>query len=90
MTEVTQRQLRNESGEIMRALDRGEGFIITRNGVPVGQLRPLQQRRLVPIEEVVKMFAGGSPIDYEKFRADVDAILDQSIEPRFSSEETEG
>jgi len=90
MTEVTQRQLRNESGEIMRALDRGESFIITRNGVPVGQLRPLRQRRFVPIDEVVEMFAGGSHIDYEQFRADVDAILDQSIEPRFSDRHTEG
>lgn len=90
MTEVTQRQLRNESGEIMRALDRGESFIITRNGVPVGQLRPLRQRRFVPIDEVVEMFAGGSHTDYEQFRADVDAILDQSIEPRFSDRRTEG
>lgn len=90
MTEVTQRQLRNDSGEIMRALDRGESFIVTRNGVPVGELRPLRQRRFVPIDEVVEMFAGGSHIDYEQFRADVDAILDQSIEPRFLSQHTEG
>ncbi|MDE0652444.1 MAG: hypothetical protein OXI26_02165 [bacterium] len=83
VTEVTQRQLRNDSGEIMRALDRGESFIVTRNGVPVGELRPVRQRRLVPADEVIEMFAGGSPIDYEQFRADVDAVLDQSIEPRF-------
>ena len=83
MTEVTQRQLRNESGEIMRALDRGESFIITRNGIPVGQLRPLRQRRFVPIDEVVEMFAGAPHVDYEQFRSDVDAVLDQSIESRF-------
>jgi antitoxin (DNA-binding transcriptional repressor) of toxin-antitoxin stability system len=34
--EITQRELRNGSGDIMRALDRGEAFIVTRNGVPVG------------------------------------------------------
>ena len=83
ITEVTQRQLRNDSGEIMRALDRGESFIVTRNGVAVGELRPLRQRRFVPSSEVVEMFAGGSPMDYDQFRADVDAILDQSIDPRF-------
>ena len=83
MTELTQRRLRNDSGEIMRALDRGESFVVTRNGVPVGELRPLRQRRYVPADEVVEMFAGGSPVDYEQFRADIDAILDQSIEPRF-------
>jgi hypothetical protein len=32
----TQRGLRNERGEIMRALDAGETFRVTRNGVPVG------------------------------------------------------
>ena len=31
--EITQRQLRNESGEIMRELDRGESFIVTRNAL---------------------------------------------------------
>jgi len=89
-TEVTQRRLRNDSGEIMRALDRGESFIVTRNGVPVGELRPVRQRRLVPIDEVVETFAGGSHIDYEQFRADVDTILDLSIEPRFLSRHAEG
>ncbi len=33
--EITQRELRNESGEIMRELDRGESFVVTRNGAPV-------------------------------------------------------
>ena len=33
--------------EIMRALDRGEEFIVTRNGVPVGELRPFRKRRFV-------------------------------------------
>jgi hypothetical protein len=27
MTEITQRQLRNESGEIMRGLDEGEAYV---------------------------------------------------------------
>ena len=32
---ITQRELRNDSGEIMRSLDQGESFIVTRNGTPV-------------------------------------------------------
>ena len=46
--EITQRQLRNDSGEIMRELDGGETFLVTRNGTPVGELTPLPRRRLVP------------------------------------------
>ena len=38
--ELTEHELRNQSGEIMRALDRGEEFVITRNGAAVGELRP--------------------------------------------------
>jgi prevent-host-death family protein len=45
--EITQRHLRNESGKVMRALDAGETFVVTRNGVPVGELLPVRRRRYV-------------------------------------------
>lgn len=79
---ITQRQLRNESGEIMRALDRGEVFIITRNGVPVGELRPV--RRQVVSRDVLLAFRTGRPHTgrYEQFRRDLDEVADQTIEPR--------
>jgi hypothetical protein len=41
---ISQRELRNDSGAIMRALDRGEVFLVTRNGFPVGELRPARRR----------------------------------------------
>jgi antitoxin (DNA-binding transcriptional repressor) of toxin-antitoxin stability system len=53
---ITERELRNESGEIMRALGRVETFVVTRNGVPVGELTPLRQRQFVLAEAVVAMF----------------------------------
>jgi prevent-host-death family protein len=79
---ITQRELRNESGEIMRALDRGETFVVTRNGVPVGELTPLRQRQFVPADAAVASFAGAPGIEFERFRADVDASLDQASAPR--------
>jgi len=54
---ITQRELRNESGRIMRALDKGKAFIVTRNGVPVGELIPLRQRMFVPTEAALAAFA---------------------------------
>jgi len=65
----------------MRALDRGETFIVTRNGVPVGELRP-QPRRFVSASVVAAAFGGAPPIDRERFRSDLDAIVDQDISPR--------
>ena len=81
MREITQRELRNESGSIMRALDRGESFVVTRNGVPVGELSPFRQRRFVPADTAVAFFAGAPAVESEQFRADVDALLDQSPAP---------
>jgi antitoxin (DNA-binding transcriptional repressor) of toxin-antitoxin stability system len=80
--EVTQRQLRNNSGEIMRLLERGETFVVTRNGVPVGELTPLRRHRFVLAEAAVEMFRTAPPVDYERFRADLDAIADPDATPR--------
>jgi antitoxin (DNA-binding transcriptional repressor) of toxin-antitoxin stability system len=79
---ITQRELRNESGRIMRALDKGKAFIVTRNGVPVGELIPLRQRLFVPTEAVLAAFVGAPRIDPRRFRKDVDALIDQDPAPR--------
>ncbi len=78
---ITQRELRNDSGEIMRALDRGEEFVVTRNGVPVGELRPVR-RRFVSRDMLLATLRSAPRIDGERFRADIDEILDHDIEPR--------
>lgn len=75
--EITQRELRNESGSIMRAVERGESFVITRNGTPVGRLIPLRRRTFVPRDEVLAAFATAPITDAEQFRRDADAIADQ-------------
>ncbi len=80
--EITQRQLRNESGDVMRALDAGETFVITRNGVPVGELTPIRRRRFVSTAAALAALRHAPPIDFEQFRADVDAVLDQDPTPR--------
>jgi antitoxin (DNA-binding transcriptional repressor) of toxin-antitoxin stability system len=79
---ITQRELRNDSGRVMRALDRGKAFIVTRNGVPVGELVPLRQRVFVSSEVAQAAFAGAPRIARRRFRRDVDAIVDQDITPR--------
>lgn len=80
--DLTQRELRNESGEIMRALDAGETFRVTRNGVPVGELTPMRRRRFVTRDAALTAFAAATAIDADRFRADVDAPLDQDPMPR--------
>ena len=57
----------------MRGLDKGKAFIVTRNGVPVGELIPLRQRVFVPAEAALAAFAG-APLG--RFRKDVDTVID--------------
>ena len=80
--EISQRELRNNSGKIMRGLDAGETFTVTRNGRPVGELTPLRRHRYVAAEAVVELFASAPAVDYHRLRADLDALADQDIAPR--------
>ena len=67
----------------MRELDRGEEFIVTRNGVPVGELRPVGSRYFVSTAALRKALAGTGESDYKGFREDVDRYVDQDPTPRF-------
>lgn len=79
---ITQRELRNESGEIMRRLDQGESFVVTRRGVPVGELIPIRRRRFARREQVLEVFAPAAPLDRERLVAELDETVDQDITPR--------
>jgi prevent-host-death family protein len=43
---ITQRELRNDSGAVLREVEAGRTIIVSRNGTPVGELRPIRRRRL--------------------------------------------
>jgi antitoxin (DNA-binding transcriptional repressor) of toxin-antitoxin stability system len=79
---ITQRELRNESGDVMRALDAGEAFVVTRNGVAVGELTPLRRDHFATKASVVAAFANVPPIDLNKFRKSLETIIDQDSTPR--------
>ena len=79
---INQRELRNHSGRIMKALDRGEEFVVTRNGVPVGELRPIGRRPFVAAAAAVAAFAGAPRIDRARFRRDLDRLADPDFTPR--------
>lgn len=75
--EITQRELRNDSGAIMRGVERGESFTITRNGTPIGRLIPLRRRTFVPREHVMAAFATAPVLDADKFRGEMDDLASQ-------------
>ena len=70
----------------MRALDEGHEFVVTRNGVPVGELRPLRRDYASPMDRVLAAFKSAPRIDFEQFRADIDRHVDQDPTPRAKGE----
>jgi prevent-host-death family protein len=53
MKVITQREFRNNSAAVMDAVEAGETYHVTRNGIPVAELRPLPRRRKLTAEEFV-------------------------------------
>lgn len=77
---ISQRELRNDSGEIMRRVHAGESFVVTSHGSPIAELVPLHRSRYVSRASVLALFANAPGLDAEQFRADVDPFADQTVE----------
>ena len=80
MRTVTERQLRNDVAAILRRVEAGEHLIVTRNGTPVAELRPVAARRFVHRDVIMAAAATAPRIDAERFRADLDAFVDPEAE----------
>lgn len=65
----------------MRGLDKGKSFVVTRNGVAVGELVPLRQRVFVQTEIALEAFAGAPRVSFDQLRRDLDALVDQDPTP---------
>ena len=77
---IPQRELRNDNAKIIEAVTAGETFIVTRNGEPVAELRPVRPTRRTFIDrDEIASVAGAVRIDHRQFRADLDRVIDQSL-----------
>jgi prevent-host-death family protein len=81
--EITQRDLRQRSKEIMDAVEGGQSFIVTRDGHRLGELIPLRRRRrFVARNEFAAMSRNAAVVDDSVFRADQDAAADHdAVDP---------
>ncbi len=78
---IAQRELRNDNAKVIEAVTAGETFVVTRNGEPVAELRPLRagRRDFISREEVAALAAANVRIDRHQFRADLDQVIDQGL-----------
>ncbi len=77
---ITQRELRNQSAAVLREVEAGQSFVLTRNGTPVAELRPIRPRRFVPRAMIADAATQAPPVDARQFRADLDAVVDQRLD----------
>ena len=82
MRTITQRELRNESAAVLRDVQAGQSMIITRNGTPVAELRPVSVRRFVPRAVIVEDAHRAPRIDAARFRADLDALVEACVDAK--------
>lgn len=75
MLTITQRELRNNSASVMDAVEAGESYVITRNGVDVAELRPLNRRRRLSARELVERHRRLLRADYDQMRAEADEFF---------------
>lgn len=76
---ITQRELRNDTPAIMRAVERGESFVLTRNGTPIADLIPharSAERRRVTGADLLAVANSLPRVDAGQFFADIDRYVD--------------
>lgn len=78
---IPQRELRNQNAKLMDAVTAGETFIVTRNGEPVAELRPIQggRRTFISRGDLAKLSGAAVRIEPRQFRRDLDAAIDQRL-----------
>jgi prevent-host-death family protein len=82
MKTISQREFRNNSAAVMDAVEAGETYHITRNGIEVAELRPLPRRRRLTAEELVAKHRRLPHVDH--------ALMRQEADEFFGSEERVG
>ncbi|MGI8808451.1 MAG: type II toxin-antitoxin system Phd/YefM family antitoxin [Acidimicrobiales bacterium] len=78
MAEASIRELRNHGGEVIDRVAAGERVTITRDGKAVAELRPLPRQRATAVA-LIERFRRLPAVDPVRFRADIDAVVDQSL-----------
>ncbi|MBF6548442.1 type II toxin-antitoxin system Phd/YefM family antitoxin [Nocardia brasiliensis] len=88
MKVITQREFRNNSAAVMDAVEAGETFRVTRNGVEIAELRPVNRRRRLTAEELVDKHRRLPRLNYAEMRKEADEFF--GSEDRIGDDDTWG
>lgn len=63
---ITQRELRDDTPDLMRAIEEGDSFVLTRDGIPVADIVSRSQKpTFVPLGELIDLLGDLPPEDPE-------------------------
>lgn len=82
---LSQRELRNESGRVLRAIGEGHSFVLTNRGIPVGRIVPLDAPHpTLSIVRPAKRVGGWTKLIPQEVKGDrpMSQILDELREDR--------
>jgi prevent-host-death family protein len=85
MRVISQREFRNNSAAVMDAVEAGETYHVTRNGVEIAELRPLSRRRRLTAEELVERHRRLPRVDHALMRREADDFF--STEDRIGDDD---
>ncbi|ALJ21603.1 prevent-host-death protein [Microbacterium sp. No. 7] len=72
------RDVRNQGGRVLDEVARGSTFIVTRDGAPIAELRPIRRKGLSAAELIARrrMLPDMEP---DTLRRDIDMIVDMTL-----------
>ena len=79
--QISLQELCDDSDRIMRGLEKGQSFIVRRNGTPIGELHP-RRHRFVSAYAAVETFRGAPRVNAAALRRDIDDVADQDLPDR--------
>ena len=75
MKVISQREFRNNSAAVMDAVEAGETYHVTRNGVEIAELRPVTRRRQLTADELVERHRRLPRVDHQRMRDEADEFF---------------
>ena len=78
MDTVTIRELRNRGGDVVDRVAAGDRVIVTRDGRPVAELRPVRPAGLTAAALLAR-WRHVPTVDIDRLRRDIDDVIDQRL-----------
>ena len=78
MASVSIRDLHDKGSDVLDRVERGEVLVVTRDGRPVAELRPLPRRSPAPADLIARR-KHLPATDPESLRRDIDTALDSTL-----------